>query len=54
MKNKKINIETWRTGNPPAKGQKQQYPSRFEYNLKKYYPEFLSDNTLHMFSGSKT
>lgn len=30
----------------------QQYPSRFMYNLKKTYPEFVSDRTLHMFSGS--
>jgi len=47
-----MNIETWTTGPPSRTGQRQQYPSRFEYNLKKYYPEFISKTTLHMFSGS--
>jgi len=47
-----MNIETWKTGPPTSKGQKQQYPSRFEFNLKKYYPEFFDDNTLHMFCGA--
>jgi hypothetical protein len=49
-----MNIETWRTGNPPSQGQRQRYPARFEYNLRQYYPGFFSNNTLHMFSGSAT
>lgn len=47
-----MDTTTWLCGPPPAKGQYQRYPSRFMYNLKKYYPEFINDNTLHMFSGS--
>lgn len=47
-----IDTKTWLCGPPSAKGQFQQYPSRFVYNLKKTYPEFVSDHTLHMFSGS--
>jgi hypothetical protein len=47
-----MNTTTWLCGPPPASGQKQRYPSRFELNLKKEYPEILSDATLHMFSGS--
>lgn len=46
------NIETWKTGPPPSTGQRQQYPGRFKHNLENFYPEFLSANTLHMFSGS--
>lgn len=48
----KLDFTTWLCGPPSSKGQKQQYPSRFMYNLKKTYPEFVSDRTLHMFSGS--
>jgi hypothetical protein len=47
-----LDTTTWKCGPPPANGQKQRYPGRFEYNLRKYYPELLSDRTLHMFSGS--
>lgn len=47
-----IDTTTWLCGPPPASGQKQRYPGRFEYNLKKYYPTLFSDKTLHMFSGS--
>lgn len=46
-----MDTTTWLCGPPPARGQMQRYPSRFLYNLKKFYPEFISDNTLHMFSG---
>ena len=48
-----MNTKTWLCGPPPAKGQYQQYPSRFEFNLKKYYPQVIQPNTLHMFSGAK-
>lgn len=48
----KIDTTTWKCGPPPASGQKQRYPGRFEYNVRKYYPTLLSNNTLHMFSGS--
>lgn len=47
-----IDTTTWLCGPPPAKGQYQRYPSRFMFNLKKYYPEFINDRTLHMFSGA--
>lgn len=47
-----IDTSTWLTGPPRKNGQKQQYPGRFLYNLKRVYPEFVSDRTLHMFSGS--
>lgn len=47
-----MDTTTWLCGPPPAKGQYQRYPSRFMYNLKKTYPEFIDDRTLHMFSGS--
>jgi len=48
----KLDTTTWLCGPPSAKGQFQQYPSRFMYNLKKIYPEVIDENTLHMFSGS--
>lgn len=47
-----VSIETWRCGSPPANGQRQRYPGRFEFNLRKWYPEFMEYPTLHMFSGS--
>lgn len=47
-----MDTSTWLCGPPPAKGQYQRYPSRFIYNLKKAYPEFITGNTLHMFSGA--
>lgn len=47
-----MDTTTFLCGPPSSKGQMQQYPSRFMYNLKKFYPEFVSDRTLHMFSGS--
>jgi len=47
-----VNVETWKCGSPPNTGQKQRYPGRFLFNLKREYPEFLCDQTLHMFSGS--
>lgn len=43
---------TWPCGSPPASGQRQRYPGRFEYHLRTSYPEFMADTTLHMFSGS--
>ena len=46
-----MDTTTWLCGNPPSSGQRQRYPGRFEYNLRKYYnPEGL--DVLHMFSGS--
>ena len=47
-----MNIETWKCGPPPASGQRQRYPARFESNLSKEYPEFLADTVLHMFAGA--
>ena len=46
-----MNTETWLCGPPPAKGQKQRYPSRFWFNFKKRYP-IEDKKILHMFSGS--
>lgn len=41
----------WRSGPPPATGQRQRYPGRFWFNFKKQYP--VDDKKiLHMFSGS--
>lgn len=47
-----MDFSPWLCGPPPSSGQKQRYPSRFIHNLKKYYPYVISNNTLHMFSGS--
>lgn len=47
-----VDIVTWRCGGPPSTGQYQRYPGRFVANLKRYYPELVSDKTLHMFAGS--
>ena len=46
-----IDVTTWLCGNPPSKGQKQRYPSRFLYMLKKFYP-LENKKILSMFSGS--
>jgi hypothetical protein len=46
-----IKTDMWLCGPPPAKGQRQRYPSRFWYNFKKYYP-IEGKKVLHMFSGS--
>ena len=48
-----MNVDTWLCGPPPSRGQYQQFPSRFEFNLRKFYPEIISLNTLQMFSGAK-
>ena len=48
----KISVETWLCGPPTKNGQFQQYPSRFLFNLKKTYPQFITFETLHMFSGA--
>lgn len=45
-----ISTQTWLCGPPPATRQYQ----RFEFNLKKVYPEFVHPRTLHMFAGSST
>lgn len=46
-----LDTTTWLCGPPPATGQRQRYPGRFVYNLRKHYltPEM---RVLHMFSGS--
>lgn len=46
-----MDTTTWLCGPPPASGQRQRYPGRFEFNLRKHY---LRDGmrVLHMFSGS--
>jgi len=51
MKKNKIDFTVWKCGNPSASGQRQKYPSRFIYNLKKYYP-LEGKKILTMFSGS--
>ena len=43
--------DMWRTGPPPATGQRQRYPGRFWFNFKKHYP-VDGLRVLHMFSGS--
>lgn len=47
-----MDTTTWLCGPPPSTGQFQRYPSRFMFNLKRTYPEFVNDTTLHMFSGA--
>lgn len=47
-----IDTTTFLCGPPSRSGQRQQYPSRFIYNIKRTYPEFDGPRTLHMFSGS--
>lgn len=47
-----LNTATWLCGPPPAKGQKQRFPSRFDFYLKAFYPEVFTKSTLVMFSGS--
>ena len=46
-----MDTTTWLCGPPPATGQRQRYPSRFVYNLKRTYltPDM---RVLSMFSGS--
>ena len=46
-----MDTTTWLCGNPPATGQKQRYPGRFEHNLQRVY-HFRDKHALHMFSGS--
>jgi len=64
MKAKVLVTDMWRTGPPPAKGQRQRYPSRFWYCFKEAYPGIIQSvhddevilvkgmKVLHMFSGS--
>ena len=47
-----MNTLTWRCGSPPNTGQRQRYPGRFMYYLKKNYPQIFKKDTLQMFSGS--
>lgn len=46
-----MDTTTWLCGPPPASGQKQRFPSRFMYNLKKTY-DINGKFILSMFSGS--
>jgi len=48
-----MDFTTWLCGPPPARGQKQRYPSRFIFNLKKTYP-YENKKVLSMFSGSSS
>jgi len=50
-KKSQMDTSVWLCGPPPACGQKQRYPSRFLFNLKKFYP-FENKKVLTMFSGS--
>ena len=47
-----LDTTTWLCGPPPAQGQRQRYPGRFEFNLIKNYPCVLTDHVLQMFAGS--
>ena len=47
-----IDTTTWRCGGPSNRGQFQQYPGRFLFNLRKTYPEMMADDALQMFSGA--
>lgn len=47
-----IDTTTWLCGPPPAHGQKQRWPTRFLYNLRRTYPELMQPRTLVMFSGA--
>ena len=51
MTSDNLTIDMWRTGPPPATGQRQRYPGRFWFNFKRVYP-VDGLNVLHMFSGS--
>jgi len=46
-----MDTTTWLCGNPPAQGQAQRFPGRFEYNLRNTYLQSGMD-VLVMFSGS--
>lgn len=47
-----MEVTTWLCGSPPRSGQWQRYPGRFLFNVRRTYPEFVQDDTLHMFAGS--
>lgn len=47
-----IDTTTWRCGSPPNTGQRQRYPGRFLYNVRKTYPEMVWMDALQMFSGA--
>lgn len=47
-----IDTNTWLCGPPSAKGQRQHYPGRFLYNLKRHYP--MAGVGLEMFSGASS
>lgn len=57
-------LDVWKTGPPPASGQRQRYPGRFWHNFQRAYPGIIERvhgedvvlcegiKFLHMFSGS--
>ena len=48
----KIDTTTWLCGSPPNRGQFQQFPGRFLYNLKRTYPDLMQPRTLVLFAGA--
>lgn len=46
-----VEVTPWMCGPPPSTGQRQQFPGRFIYNLKRYYP-VEGKKVLSMFSGA--
>jgi|GEM_PF-6623935 len=46
-----LDTTTWLCGPPPAHGQRQRYPSRFLYNLERFYPT-AGKRLLHLFAGA--
>jgi hypothetical protein len=49
--NEGMNVTPWLCGPPSAKGQKQKFPGRFLYNVRRTYP-FEGKKVLSMFSGA--
>lgn len=43
---------TWLCGSPPNTGQRQRWPGRFLFNVRRTYPEMVADDALQMFSGA--
>lgn len=46
-----IATQPWLCGPPPRNGQFQRYPGRFEFNLRRSYPQLIAPDTLQMFAG---
>lgn len=47
-----IDTTTWLCGSPPNTGQRQRYPGRFLFNVRRTYPEMVAADALQMFSGA--